>query len=228
MKRKIGIILSIFICFISISAFASTQSASIEQKTINRKQDHLQISIKLPIIKTNNKSGEFITNKIATNTQKWLEDVEELAKSDYNSNEIKYEAFANYDVEYNNNNFLSILTTNYQYTGGAHGMTFKIPYNFDLKTNKELKLSDLFKDSYDYKKIIDDTVRKEIAKHKDYYFNNGEDFKGIKENQDYYITNDGIVVYFGLYEIAPYSSGIREFLISKDTLKNGFKLEIYQ
>lgn len=228
MIKKLGIILSIFMCFININAFACTESAQIQDRIINKKEKYIEIKIKTPIIKTNSKIGDDITSKIDSDTEKWVNDVREIAESDYNSNNMIYEAMGIYDLHYNKNCFLSITMTNYQFTGGAHGMTFKVPYNFDLKTGKALKLSDLFKDDYDYKKVIDATIREEIVKHKEYYFNDGADFKGISGNQDFYITNKGIFVYFSLYEIAPYSSGIREFFISNDSLKNGFKLEIYQ
>ncbi|TET09608.1 MAG: DUF3298 domain-containing protein [Candidatus Atribacteria bacterium] len=35
----------------------------------------------------------------------------------------------------------------------------------------------------------------------------------MSEEQPFYLIEDGIVVYFGLYEIAPYASGIRYFKI---------------
>ncbi|GAG31008.1 unnamed protein product, partial [marine sediment metagenome] len=38
-------------------------------------------------------------------------------------------------------------------------------------------------------------------------------FQSISEEQPFYLIEDGIVVYFGLYEIAPYTSGIRYFKI---------------
>ena len=46
-------------------------------------------------------------------------------------------------------------------------------------------------------------------------------FKGVNENQAYYLNRDGIIVYFQQYEIAPYSSGIREFKIPYGELKEG-------
>ena len=36
-----------------------------------------------------------------------------------------------------------------RYTGGAHGLTTKVSYNYNLKTGKELKLKDLFKEGFD-------------------------------------------------------------------------------
>ena len=96
-----------------------------------------------------------------------------------------------------------------------------------MMTGKNLNLKELFKDDFDYKKIMNEVITKEISKDKEIYFNDGKDFKGIKDNQDFYISDEGIVVYFQVYEIAPYSSGIREFLIPKAKIENGLKIKIY-
>lgn len=41
-----------------------------------------------------------------------------------------------------------------------------------------------------------------------------EDIKGIRDNQDFYIADKSIIVYFQLYEITPYVFGFPMFPIS--------------
>ena len=41
-----------------------------------------------------------------------------------------------------------------------------------------------------------------------------ESFKGIKEEQDFYLTQGSLVIYFTPYEIAAYAAGFPEFEIS--------------
>ena len=65
----------------------------------------------------------------------------------------------------------------------------------------------------DYKKIINREIKKQIKLNPQIYFDNGEIFKTISDDQTFYIIEDRIVIFFGLYEIAPYSSGIRYFKI---------------
>ena len=48
---------------------------------------------------------------------------------------------------------------------------------------------------------------------KDKYFTGKDGFKGISENQGFYISSGNIVIYFQVYEIAPYVTGIPEFYI---------------
>ena len=40
------------------------------------------------------------------------------------------------------------------------------------------------------------------------------EFKSIEDKQKFYIQDDNIVVYFDLYDIAPYAAGIPEFKIA--------------
>ena len=51
------------------------------------------------------------------------------------------------------------------------------------------------------------------------------DFYGIKDNQKFYLDDSKIVIYFDLYEIAPYAAGIPEFPIITENIKNQLKEE---
>ena len=65
-----------------------------------------------------------------------------------------------------------------------------------------------------YKKFILKEVKRQIEKEPDIYFENYQAL--ISETFDaksYYCTSSGIILYYQQYDIAPYSSGIRKFLI---------------
>lgn len=162
----------------------------------------------------------------------WREDLTQLSKQyekdfkDSKDELIPFELVTKYDVTYNDNNLLSIPMDYYQFTGGAHGLTTKIGYNFQVDTGNKLKLKDLFNDNFDFKTIINKKVSEEIAKNPQEYFGDGADFKGIKDEQDFYLDKDGLVVYFQLYEIAPYSSGIKEFRIPYGDIEKGLKIQL--
>ena len=49
------------------------------------------------------------------------------------------------------------------------------------------------------------------------------DFYGIKDNQKFYLDDSKIVIYFDLYEIAPYAAGIPEFPIIVENIKPQIK-----
>lgn len=239
MRRKIAFLLLIIIMvFNNKLVFAHNietyMEVSIENKQIKEETEYVKANLVMPIIKVkdNNELGEKLTEKINNDILIWRSDLTELAyqyKQDYSKDNIpfhEFELITKYEVTYNKNNILSIPINYYQYTGGAHGLTTKIPYNIDLVTSEPIKLSQLFKDGTDYQGKINKYIKEEIAKQPEQYFNNGEDFKGVKEKQDFYIANDGIVVYFQVYEIAPYVSGIREFKIPFSLIESDLKYKL--
>ncbi len=125
----------------------------------------------------------------------------------------KYEAFAYYIVHYQKDDLLSFSVFYYSYTLGAHGHTLQRAYNFNLVNGEEILLSDILKEKKDYIDIINQEIITQIELNPQEYFTEWSVFQSISEEQPFYLIEDGIVVYFGLYEIAPYASGIRYFKI---------------
>ena len=125
----------------------------------------------------------------------------------------KYEAFAYYIVHYQKDDLLSLSVFYYSYTLGAHGHTLQRAYNFNLLNGEKILLSDILKEKKDYVYVINQEIRRQIELNPQKYFSEWSVFQSISEEQPFYLIEDGIVVYFGLYEIAPYASGIRYFKI---------------
>jgi len=146
---------------------------------------------------------------------------------DFELDESNFVADASYEVKKNTASAISILIKYYKYSGGAHGYYEYVPYNIDLRNGDNLTLKDIFKTDVGYKEIIDKEVEKQIKelgkKEKD--LDKVYDFYGIKENQKFYLKDDEIVIYFDLYDIAPYAAGIPEFQIAVDNIKDEIKEE---
>lgn len=225
-KVILGVISLLFIISISVLG-EEINKLEIIEKSIEEITDKYEVKVKYPMLQGGEKEVIDKINKvIADYTLDWINDIkllgEEYSKEYKKSgNEMpKMEAYSLFE-SFHTDELISLPVTYYQYTGGAHGLTTKVAYNYNIKTGKILKLKDLFKEGFDYKSIIDKKVREDIEKEKDIYFENGALFKGISENQAYYLNRDSIIVYFQQYEIAPYSSGIREFKIPYEELKEG-------
>lgn len=124
-----------------------------------------------------------------------------------------YEIVSRFNQYFTTPDILSFYVDYYTYTGGAHGMTDRVAYNFDLNTGRELALSDLFAPGTDYCAIINERVRSLIRLDPEPYFEGDSGFKGIKADQRFYLENGSLMVYFLQYEIAPYAAGIRTFPI---------------
>ena len=125
----------------------------------------------------------------------------------------KYIATIYYIVHYQKDDLLSLSVFYYSYTLGAHGHTLQRAYNFNLVNGEEILLSDILKKKKDYIDIINQEIKRQIELNPQEYFSEWSVFQSISEEQPFYLIEDGIVVYFGLYEIAPYASGIRYFKI---------------
>lgn len=189
--------------------------AQIDTQTITKNNDYINSIVNIPIVLTDNKAIEKnINDTIKKDIMKSYYSVEEDAKN-YLSNTPKeyiqpYIYNVNFDVKKNSDNMLSILIKYYQFSGGAHGMDENKSYNIYMKDGKFLELKDFFKSNSDYKKVINNEIRNQIKNKKDQVY----EFKSISDNQKFYIEDDNIVIYFDLYDIAPFAAGIPEFKIN--------------
>ena len=125
----------------------------------------------------------------------------------------KYIASSYYIVHLQSKNILSVSVFYYQYTLGAHGHTLQKAYNINLKNGEIITLKNLLKNMENNKKLINQEIERQIQLDPYIYFDTGEVFKSISDDQPFYIIEDGIVIFFGLYEISPYVYGIRYFKI---------------
>lgn len=74
---------------------------------------------------------------------------------------------ANYVVLFANDRLISVELTESSYSGGAHPTEFMWTVNYNLATNKELKLEELFKADEIYKNAIADFAVKDINRRSD-------------------------------------------------------------
>ncbi|MDP4092671.1 MAG: DUF3298 domain-containing protein [Bacillota bacterium] len=133
-----------------------------------------------------------------------------------------------YELKNNQKAVLSLSLGNYTYFyHAAHGMTVIKSLTFSTDDGKSYSLGEMFKPGRDYVKILSDIVAKQIELRKIDLL--GE-FKGISPDQDFYIADKCLVIYFQLYEITPYAEGFQFFPISvyeiQDIIKEGSPLDI--
>lgn len=147
----------------------------------------------------------------------------------YTGRQYKCETYFDYRVKYNQNGFLSIIFLNYQYTGGAHGGTIQSSLTYNLKTGQEYMLADLFTEGADYVSLMNGVITEEINERikaellPEYSIS---PFRTIRNDQDFYLADGAVAVYFQQYEYFPYAAGIQafpvEFSVLKDILKPEF------
>ena len=127
---------------------------------------------------------------------------------------MMYEAMEVYEVTYLRSCIISVFFDQYQFTGGAHGNTVRTSQTWKLGECKLLELEQLVRCVPDYKTYILTAIKAQIEKEPEIYFENYEELITEAFNKNsFYCKPQGLVVYYQQYDIAPYSSGIREFLI---------------
>ncbi|MCF7754293.1 DUF4163 domain-containing protein [Paenibacillus xylanexedens] len=114
-----------------------------------------------------------------------------------------------FTVMYNENGKLSLYVDYDLYMGGAHGMKTRVPYTFDLVTGDLISLKEAAGNA-DYVSIINSQITDHIN-HRGLELSTP--FKTIEADRDYYLSHDGIVIYFTEYEYTSYAEGMPEFII---------------
>lgn len=126
------------------------------------------------------------------------------------------ETFFDYFVTYNQHDLFSVVLTEYQYAGGAHGATVQHAFTFDLATGRVLQLSDLMMEGSGWTGYIDGVIRREIDRRAEAgilsEFKHSK-FGGIGAATAFYLDHDAVVICFREYEYFPYVAGIQEFRI---------------
>lgn len=131
---------------------------------------------------------------------------------------MKYEAVVDYEVTFQQDCTLSLYYDQYTYTGGAHGSTVRKSDTWDLKTGQNLPMRRFFSRYLDYRNYVIKSIIAQIEQQNQNgqgtYFEDYETNVMQEMNiNSFYLVPEGVMVYFQQYDIAPYSSGIVEFLI---------------
>ncbi len=205
--------------------------ANIDTQTLTENNKNINSIINIPIVMTKNKNIEKnINDKIRNDIMEFYNSSKNEAK-EYNKNfpenTNKFVANVDFYTKKNSDNMLSILLNYYKYSGGSHGYYEYKSYNIDMRSGKFLELEDLFKSNSDYKKVINNEIRRQIeykAK-SDSQYEGIYQFERIKDNQKFYIQDNNLIIYFDLYEIAPYAAGIPEFQVNINIINHILKEE---
>jgi len=116
-----------------------------------------------------------------------------------------------FEIKNNQRGVLSLSLLNYSFTGGAHGNTLQKSLTFDANTGRSYTLGELFKKGSNYEARLNALIQAQIKSRQLPLLG---DYPGITPNQDFYIADKSLVIYFPLYAIVPYVWGFPYFPIS--------------
>lgn len=139
----------------------------------------------------------------------------------YSKTELEYNFTYTVDITYEEftfNNYLSFVFYTSVYTGGAHPDNKIFTINYDILNNKIITIESILKEntlknlSTESRKIL--LQNKEIEKDKDSLSMLTEGTTPKKENfRNFIFTENGLIIYFEQYQIAPYYKGSFKVLI---------------
>lgn len=130
----------------------------------------------------------------------------------------------------NDGNVISFCESFYEYSGGAHGMYGVEGRTFDVKSGRELLLEDILSDSAGfYDKATDYIVQKLDEEYGEELF---PEYRETVEMETFgetpvswYLDDEGIVIDYDLYMIAPYVAGAPSVTLPYDDFTSYIKDE---
>ena len=139
------------------------------------------------------------------------------------------------DLSYYNDRYIGLLWSGYDYySGAAHGMPYTDFRLYDRETGEELYLDDILASSEEELNAIvtrkfEERYKKDEIQEGNFGFRYISRNAGFMEDHHlkagaYYLTEEGLVYYFGAYEVASYAEGMPEVLIPYNELK--WKIDI--
>lgn len=210
------------------------EDISIQTKAYNRLAEYMETNLRIPCLQ--GMPDEVLQAKL---NDRFVEDalaLEKILQADVQQYVANAQAsgfpihnfvlYSRFQPGYLNQHLLSLTIDYYQYTGGAHGITERRPYNVDLQSGQDLTLKNLFVDNYDYASVINQEIKKQISNGEPVYFEGNRGFQEISDNQAFYLQEEALVMVFQQYEIAPYAAGIPEFKIPLRLFGDKFRVDL--
>ncbi len=184
-----------------------------------------KVDIEVPSV--NVETLETKDNNIANSINTSIEELTDTLLNEFNREYVGTEGYGSLDITYdvitNNDNWFTLRITVLETAASSN--TFYKFYHIEKSNGQISELSDLFKDNSNYIEAISNDIYKQMleqSKEDDsiiYFINedfSGEQFHGIKTNQNFYFAKNGnLVIVFDKYEVAPGMMGCPEFEIDE-------------
>lgn len=237
MKRFISIFM-VFIVFISLSVpVLADQTFTVKNSVIKNNEKYLSINVATPYFegfKSADKVNELIRSLIVDsigearlNAKLNKQEDEEWIKKGQESmiRDTTLDIFYDYSIS---GNILSVYLHTYYYSGGAHPINWINSITINTLTGEIYSFMDLFSDSINAAKLIEEKIIAKIEENPQPFFAEyKETIKDKNGDFNFYFDGDELVVYFDIYDIAPYSSGTSYFVFKANEIKKVLKTEIY-
>ncbi|WP_422659948.1 DUF3298 domain-containing protein [Paenibacillus sp. EC2-1] len=128
------------------------------------------------------------------------------------------ETIGHFEIKTNERGLLSLMLSNYTYSVPmAHGYTVAKGLTFSTQTGQSYRLSDLFRPGSNYLAVLSAEVNRQI---KERNIPTLEGSVTVQPNQDFYLADKSLVIFYPLYAITPGYVGFPMFPISVYSLQS--------
>ena len=112
--------------------------------------------------------------------------------------------------------YTSVALDEYQFSGGPHGSTVRRGNTWNLTTGIQVPLSYFFRAKTPYRQILIHHICEQISKQQKnretlFFENPPKNATRFFSEKNYYLTHNSIVIFYPLYTIAPYHTGILNY-----------------
>jgi len=198
--KKISIILTLIL----IAALSACKSDSQKDTAIQFSESHVKTDstdVVFPVIlKLSTESLQNTINSLISNKAFESKNKAELKGRGFE----KMNQYVRYEITYNIFPLLSILFDESVDFFGAHPANAVRSITLDVTDGKIYRLQDLFKPDVDYKIKLNEIAAK-IIEEREYILL--MDYEGIEENQEFYVTENEIVIYYQEYIYTTHAEG---------------------
>lgn len=206
-----------------LTAAPCYKALTIKTKKIVKKTSTLDLNVEYPQI-----GQAAIDNNLASFIGQTVKNFGPGEKSEHWQDVL----YIRYKISQYQDKTVSVRFYIYQFTGGAHGSEIANFRTYSLATGQRLSYSDIFKPEYDYLTALWKNAEPQVITA---YKNKGvemnvDELKWIREGaapkfdnyRNFYLDNQGLVIYFSQYQAAYYAAGTLEVPIKYEKLAAGF------
>lgn len=192
------------------------EPVEVKEVVVAQEDDGMVLDIKVPQVEGLDAFNEEAL-KLGEQLEAQVRQSEQAVTEGYT--DIHAEGEMNFEAKFLDDRSISVLLTGFLYEAGAmHGYTYKETLNYDLQSGSAIEMTDLFEEeNYEEDLLAAANQEMEASGLKaDLSF----PFDQIKEEQQFYLTEEELVLVFDQYEITAGYMGTQEVAIPKSGLEN--------
>ncbi|HEX3027145.1 MAG TPA: DUF3298 domain-containing protein [Clostridia bacterium] len=219
---KIRFFSAVLIGWLLICPVQAASSLKVYGFSTEFKEPSLQYSCSYPRITgiDNNQMQQRVNVMIREKAETSVQTAQYISKK--LNGAVKVSGKFHYQLKRNENGILSLVLQDSLFTGNERGIQQQTGVTLNTVNGRIYKLRSLFVEHADYVGVISDEIHRQISQ-KGLKNQQLESFKKIRNDENFYLTSDSLVVFFDQYQYG--NSDIREFSIPLNSLNGMLKPE---